>query len=68
MTHKDSKSSSLTSWSVNARNNIIWNIELKVAFKLIFIESENINIILFKEERYFHFLISAAANINVSQI
>ena len=68
MTHKYSNSSSLLSWPAIARNNIIRNIELKVAFKPSFIESENVNINLFKKERYLHFLISAAANINMSQI
>ena len=62
MTHKDSNFSSLPSWFAIAHNNIIRNIELKVAFKPSFIESENFNVILFKKERYFHFLISAAAN------
>ena len=68
MMHKDSNSSSFPSWSVIVRNKIIRNIELKVAFKPSFIESENLNVILFEKERYFYFLIPAAANINVNQL
>ena len=52
-------------WSIIARNGIIRDIKLKSTFKPGFIESKDVNIILFQKERYFHLLISAAAYICV---
>ena len=51
-----------------ARNDIIRGIELKITFKVSFIESEDVNIILVKKERYFHLLISAVTYVDVCQV
>ena len=45
--HKDSNSSPMPSWSTPARNGVIRNIKLKITFKPGFIESGDVNIILF---------------------
>ena len=45
--HKDSNSSPLLSWSILARDGIIWDIKPKINFKPGFIKSEDVNIILF---------------------
>ena len=67
ITHKDSNSSPLHSWPIPTRNGIILNIKLKITFKAGFIKSEDVNVIFFQTERYFHFFTSAAAYIYVSQ-
>ena len=53
----------LPSCSVLAYDGIIQNIKIKITFKPGFIKCEDVNIILFQKERYFHVLISAAASI-----
>ena len=69
ITSKDSNSSSsLPSWSILALNGIKRDIKLKITFQASSIKSVDVNIILFQKERYFHLLISAAANIYVSQL
>ena len=67
ITHKDSNSSPLPTWSIPARNGIIRNIKRKITFQPRFITSEDVNIILFQKERYFHLFIFAAAYIYVCQ-
>ena len=67
ITYKDGNSSSLPPWFILVHNGLIRDIKFKITFKPGFIKNENVNIILFQKERYFHLLISAEAKIYMSQ-